>query len=365
MDNKAQIIIEIDKSIPENDENKDLNSMEPKIKKGRNKEKFEDLKKFSTNNKSNEKKLPSASKKPKKRKRLYKRKKEIDEDYQEDSLYIFKNSKTAKKNRNYEDEEESDDNFDDKELKDFLDKKACQKKALLKYKDLYTKKKNNKIIFLKEEDEDIYFNNLKNHYLNGTDNKNNAKENKRKRKNETKSKNKNIEIEIKPFKRLRKNKDNKEMELPLDAECIICCGIITELANPDGCNHDFCKSCLIEWSQRSEKCPMCKANYNNIYFYDNGIKKQLSINEIRKEYKKENNNEDSIDEENIEKICYICKKGEDQNNLLKCDRCKTYFCHYYCCNLKKIPPGKWYCKYCQQEIKEIRENKRRVEHFFW
>ena len=33
MDNKAQIIIEIDKSIPENDENKDLNSMEPKIKK--------------------------------------------------------------------------------------------------------------------------------------------------------------------------------------------------------------------------------------------------------------------------------------------------------------------------------------------
>ena len=110
---------------------------------------------------------------------------------------------------------------------------------------------------------------------------------------------------------------------------------------------------------------MCKANYTNIYFYDNVIKKQLSVNEIRKEYKKENNNEDNIEQENIEKICNICKKSEDQNNLLTCNRCKAYFCHLYCCNLKKMPPGKWHCKYCQQEIKEIRENKRKVEHFFW
>ena len=102
------------------------------------------------------------------------------------------------------------------------------------------------------------------------------------------------------------------MELPLDAECVICCGIIKELAYPDECDHNFCKNCLIEWSQRSAKCPMCKKNYNNIFFYENGIKKQLSINNIRKNDKKEknNNNNDENDdiEENIEKICSICKK---------------------------------------------------------
>jgi hypothetical protein len=69
---------------------------------------------------------------------------------------------------------------------------------------------------------------------------------------------------------LRKDIDNKEMGLPLDAECIICCSVIRELANPDGCNHDFCRSCLIEWSQRSAKCPICKTLYNNIFVYENG-----------------------------------------------------------------------------------------------
>ena len=152
------------------------------------------------------------------------------------------------------------------------------------------------------------------------------------------------------------------MGLPLDAECIICCSEIRELANPDGCNHDFCRSCLIEWSQRSAKCPICKTLYNNIFVYENGIKKQISLNEIRRNYKKENNSNES-EEENIEKICYICKKNEDESNLIICERCKACFCHYYCIKLKK-KPQKWYCRYCRKEIKEIRENKKKIIHFF-
>ena len=252
-------------------------------------------------------------------------------------------------NYNYTNIDDDSSNYgDENELMEFLNKKTCSKKNLKKYKEKYEKMKKNKnkiIIFDSDDDsEKIKENkNIKNIELNNNKN------------------------EKKHLKRLKKNTDNKEMKLPLDTECIICTCIIKELANPDGCNHDFCKSCLIEWSQRSSKCPMCKKLYNNIIFYENGIKKQMSLNEIRKDYYKnilnENNNE-SDNESNIDEGCYICGKNTDQCNLLVCERCKGNFCHYYCINLNKIPEGKWYCEYCIEEMKEIRMNKKKVEQFF-
>ena len=141
----------------------------------------------------------------------------------------------------------------------------------------------------------------------------------------------------KHLKVLKKNTDNKEMQLSLDAECDICCYTIEELANPDGCNHDFCKNCLIEWSQRSEKCPICKTVFRNIFIYDNGIKKQIPLIEIRKKYKKEKKNDSN---EDIEKVCYVCKKNTDPNNLIICGRCRGNYCHYYCIHLNKKPQWK-------------------------
>ena len=151
------------------------------------------------------------------------------------------------------------------------------------------------------------------------------------------------------------------MQLSLDAECDICCFTIEELANPDGCNHDFCKNCLIEWSQRSEKCPICKTVYKSIFVYDNGIKKQISLSEIRKKYKKEKNNDNN---ENIEKLCYVCKKNTDPNNLIMCGRCRGNYCHYYCIHLDKKPQWKYHCEFCQEELKQIRENKKKIDRFF-
>ena len=105
------------------------------------------------------------------------------------------------------------------------------------------------------------------------------------------------------------------MKLPLDTECIICTCIIKELANPDGCNHDFCKSCLIEWSQRSSKCPMCK----NIFVYEKGIKKQIPLSEIKNKNDKDDNedNNESEDESNIDEGCYIC--GKKKTSVLNTD----------------------------------------------
>ena len=313
IDSNNEISIKINKNFLEKDknENKDLRKIKPKkkklIKKKGNNEKVKKIKK-KTNSKSSEK--SSYTKKinhlKRKRKRTYKRKKENDEEYKiNNTLYIFKNNKKSKYSTSVEESENND--FDENEIKAYINQKACNKKTLLKYKNIYAKKKNNKIIFLKEEDEEEYFNKKRNENIikyNNNDNKNLNKKNQNEKKN--------VEIQIKQFKKLKKNIDNKEMELPLDTECVICCGIIKELAYPDECDHNFCKNCLIEWSKRSAKCPMCKKNYNNIFFYENGIKKQLSINDIRKNDKKEknNNNNDENDdiEENIEKICSICKK---------------------------------------------------------
>ena len=234
---------------------------------------------------------------------------------------------------------------------EFLNNKRCRKKNLEKYKEKYEKRNRykNTIVLFDSDEEDSE----------------NIKENKDK---------KNIELNEsdenkKHLKRLKKNTDNKEMKLALDTECIICTCIIKELANPDSCEHNFCRGCLIEWSQRSSKCPMCKKFYYNIFIYENGIKKQISINEIRNSYKKivkddSQNNDENDDEDDMDEDCYICGKNTDQGNLLVCDRCKEKCCHYYCINLNKIPEGNWYCQYCNEELKERKLNKKKVEHFF-
>lgn len=295
------------------------------------------------------------SKLGKKRKRLTKNKKESDEEYRssEDddnkSVNSFMNDDS-----NYEKDyfNRSNDSYiaqDDKELMDFLNRKTCQKKSLLKYKEKYNKKRNNHLIILDDEDE------ISNKKEQSIPLKEQLEEESDKRR----------------FKRLKKNTDNKEMQLPLDTECIICTCIITELANPDGCSHNFCKSCLIEWSKRSSKCPMCKKRYNTIFTYDKGEKKQVSLFELRTKYKnviEESNSDNNEENEEINDLsdvgCYICGKNTEPENLLVCDRCRSNCCHYYCNNLKKIPEGKWFCSFCLEEIKEIKQHKKNIGHFF-
>ena len=296
----------------------------------------------------------------KKRKRLSIKRKESDEDFclddEEDdekkSVNSFMNDDSDYEKDYYNKNENSCYlDQDEKELLDFVNKKTCQKKSLLKYKEMYNKKRNHLIILEDEDEKSIK-----------KDTSFNLKEKI------------NSENEKKHFKRLKKNTDNKEMQLPLDTECIICTCVITELANPDGCNHNFCKSCLIEWSIRSSKCPMCKKYYTKIFTYDKGVKRQIPLYELRAKYKnvikdsETYNNEENIISEEIEDLsdvgCYICGKNNDPENLLICDRCHKNLCHYYCNNLKKIPEGNWYCSYCLEEMKEIKNQKKQVEHFF-
>ena len=364
--NNNQIPLDIEKKIQEYEEvrNFDLaNSKKNKKKKiGLDflNEQLDDLIRKTINDSKAEtggtESISKKSQNKKNRKKLIRHRKDFDDEY-ENSLDNNNNSITLNMNSdsNYDNYSNNDDSSfacnDEKELMEFLNNKRCRKKNLEKYKEKYEKRNRykNTIVLFDSDEEDSE----------------NIKENKDK---------KNIELNEldenkKHLKRLKKNTDNKEMKLALDTECIICTCIIKELANPDSCEHNFCKGCLIEWSQRSSKCPMCKKFYYNIFIYENGIKKQISINEIRNSYKKivkddSQNNDENDDEDDMDEDCYICGKNTDQGNLLLCDRCKEKCCHYYCINLNKIPEGNWYCQYCNEELKERKLNKKKVEHFF-
>ena len=250
--------------------------------------------------------LSKNSKLGKKRKMLIRKRKDSDddnknssEDDENKSVNSFMNDDSNyEKDYFYNNDESSYVAPDEQELMDFVNKKTCPKKSLLKYKEIYNKKRNHLIVLDDEIDNIIK-----------KDTNINLRE-------KIKS-----ESEKKHFKRLKKNTDNKEMQLPLDTECIICTCIISELANPDGCNHNFCKSCLIEWSLRSSKCPMCKKNYSKIFTSDKGEKRRIPVYELRSKYKniiKDSESDNREENENPEEIndlsdtgCYICGKNTE------------------------------------------------------
>ena len=359
-----QIPEDLDKKVLELAEGRELDMANSKKNKQRKKsidilnDHLEDLYQKTINeSKAETKGTDSLSKNSKlgKKRKLVKKKKDSDDEYvnSEDddnkSVNSFMND-DSNYEKDYYNGDESYMGEEDKELIEFINEKTRLKKSLLKYREKYNRRRNHLIIL--DDDEDI--SGKKSTSIPLKESSSPEKEKKR-------------------FKRLKKNIDNKEMQLPLDTECIICTCVINELANPDGCNHNFCKGCLIEWSKRSSKCPMCKKGYKYIFTYDKGEKRKMSLFELRTKYKNviRESESDNIVEENEEEIedlsdvgCYICGKNTEPENLLVCDRCHSNCCHYYCDSLKKIPEGKWYCGFCVKEMKEIRQQKKAIEHFF-
>jgi hypothetical protein len=49
-------------------------------------------------------------------------------------------------------------------------------------------------------------------------------------------------------------------------KCCICMDDVEqkELASINGCTHRFCFGCIEQWSDRENKCPLCKARFTNI-----------------------------------------------------------------------------------------------------
>jgi hypothetical protein len=149
-------------------------------------------------------------------------------------------------------------------------------------------------------------------------------------------------------KRLKKATDNKELQLPLNTNCIICLDTIRSLANLNNCNHDFCKSCITEWSKKTNVCPLCKKEFKKIIYYDEkGKRREINVKKKKLEIEMDEEDLNLLLEETSDQ-CMICGSDDDYPNLLVCDGCRYNVCHTYCDNLELIPEGDWFCRDCRE-----------------
>ena len=111
--------------------------------------------------------------------------------------------------------------------------------------------------------------------------------------------------------------------------CIICLNKVKDPIRPYTCKHIFCERCFEVYIQSFDTCPICKIKFNKILkLYDSSLFKNKKIGLFQ------GNLEDKLYRFSFNSIpedhCIVCKKNEDKDFLLVCDRyCINQF-HYYC-----------------------------------
>ena len=72
----------------------------------------------------------------------------------------------------------------------------------------------------------------------------------------------------------------------IEIECPVClCDIKDSIATLDGCQHQFCLSCISRWITSKSTCPMDRTQISNISVRsDEGIEYSMSPNEIQNNY---------------------------------------------------------------------------------
>jgi len=158
-----------------------------------------------------------------------------------------------------------------------------------------------------------------------------------------------------------KNIQNGEQESN-EKTCAICLSDITEdLAKLDSCLHIFCFTCIKDWADVTNECPLCKRRFSEINKYDtNGEKIDTTKVEFKQqvyEYDGEGL-EDDVSE--ADDVCYICEANDNPGLLLICDSCSFYCCHTYCMNppLAEVPVDDWLCDFCTNSTR-VRNHRRR------
>ncbi|KAI3978055.1 hypothetical protein MKX01_032432 [Papaver californicum] len=118
----------------------------------------------------------------------------------------------------------------------------------------------------------------------------------------------------------------------------------------DSCNHYFCFVCIMEWSKRESRCPLCKQRFNTII---RPPKDGLFINErivnvpTRDQVWHPLGNVSTGPSDPYARAnCTECQSSLDENLLLLCDLCDSA-AHTYCVGLgSTVPEGHWYCRDC-------------------
>ncbi|KAL4480017.1 hypothetical protein ABPG74_020533 [Tetrahymena malaccensis] len=183
--------------------------------------------------------------------------------------------------------------------------------------------------------------------------------------------NKTKQEESKKLKKLVKNKrksegkneqlTQKQNQMSQNLKnCAICLGIPEDsIYGVVQCNHEFCIDCILQWSEVTNLCPMCRAEFSKILkknYNDLDYQEVITV-----EPKKQRINDDDefyweevdsfLDDDGMDDVCYICETNQDENKLIVCDHCGFRICHTYCDDDlldDQVPLEDWFCHECRQ-----------------
>lgn len=119
----------------------------------------------------------------------------------------------------------------------------------------------------------------------------------------------------------------------------------------DCCGHQFCTPCIEEWTKQTNLCPLCRVKFNSItVFKDDILMGKRKVADKQFVYEEQETSEDRIIQ-NADDECYVCQRGDRENDLLICDSCLSKVCHIFCTSppMRHIPEGDWFCDYCVRD----------------
>ncbi|KAJ3569755.1 hypothetical protein NPX13_g5973 [Xylaria arbuscula] len=123
------------------------------------------------------------------------------------------------------------------------------------------------------------------------------------------------------------------------------------------CGHVLHDSCLREWTEKANSCPICRQAFHLVHVYDK-VGGTL-ITSYKVEDKKQVHEfdpqawlDENPEEEEETRPCPICNNADHEDLLLLCDGCDAPY-HTYCVGLDTVPRGHWFCLECAEGAAEL------------
>lgn len=151
------------------------------------------------------------------------------------------------------------------------------------------------------------------------------------------------------------------------------------------CGHDLHNECLKPWVERANSCPICRQSFNQVELCSKvggKISSRHTLNEfganpytlgpVVSSYAVADRTQTAdLDPSMLEELvdededpedapCPICGDDDNEDVLMECDGCSTYY-HTYCVGLDSVPATQWFCDNCQatRAIESVSPNEQR------
>ena len=141
-------------------------------------------------------------------------------------------------------------------------------------------------------------------------------------------------------------------------DCVICMELISKERGILDCNHEYCKSCIQNWTKETNACPMCKIKSKLLRIFIGKCFVKSEFIEEKNLIIEEELNELDIIVMNADSNCYKCESSGNENVMLICNKCDKKCCHIFCLDppLHFIPEDDWFCDYCVRTFNIVSNN---------